>query len=176
MGRFRRSIPRSQGVHSTNSQTTTLSSDPARKCDLWPRRSGSDAEQGSNFMRPRRVLGSLPELTVGSQYYKPNQSVRVMGLLESFTVDTGIAVISHGGVRFRVDLEHVRDVSLRKGSRYQFIGELVPDPTYTCDKLKLQARVARNVDGINVDLYEKALQLRRQFERKYLPNNMESSS
>ncbi|KAL3690814.1 hypothetical protein R1sor_004465 [Riccia sorocarpa] len=91
-------------------------------------------------------------------------------------VTHGIAVISHGGVRFRVDLEHVKDVSLRKGSRYQFIGELVPDPTYTCDKLKLQARVARNVDGINVDLYEKALQLRRQFERKYLPNNMESSS
>ncbi|KAL2623281.1 hypothetical protein R1flu_003486 [Riccia fluitans] len=112
------------------------------------------------------VIVQLPELTAGSQFYKPHQSVRVTGVLESLTIETGIAIISHGGARLRVDIQHLRDVSLRKGSLFQFIGELIQDPSCTCLQLMLQARVARNVDGLNMDLYEKTLQLRRQFERK----------
>ena len=31
----------------------------------------------------------------------------------------------------------------------------------------LQARVGRNVDGLDIKLYDKALELRRKFEAKY---------
>ncbi|KAL2623283.1 hypothetical protein R1flu_003488 [Riccia fluitans] len=111
------------------------------------------------------VIVQLPELTDGSQFYKLNQSVRVCGMLESLRMETGIAIISHGGARLRVDRQY-----LREGSLFQFIGELIQDHSYTCLQLMLQARVARNADALNMDLYEKTLQLRRQFERKYLPN------
>ncbi|KAG6552370.1 hypothetical protein Mapa_006224 [Marchantia paleacea] len=85
------------------------------------------------------VIVQLPELKSGSQFFKPLQSVRVHGLLESYTVETGTGVITHSGSRFRVDLQHLRDVSFRKGSLYQFIGELVPDPIYvSSDHLMLQ--------------------------------------
>ncbi|BBN18347.1 hypothetical protein MPTK1_8g01820 [Marchantia polymorpha subsp. ruderalis] len=85
------------------------------------------------------VIVQLPELKPGSQFFKPLQSVRVHGLLESYTVESGTGVITHSGSRFRVDLQFLRDVSFRKGSLYQFIGELVPDPIYVSpDQLMLQ--------------------------------------
>jgi CST complex subunit TEN1 len=43
-------------------------------------------------------------------------------------VDTATAVIQDGGVRLKVDTEHLRDVSFRTNSMYRFIGELLIRP------------------------------------------------
>ncbi|CAM6090023.1 unnamed protein product [Calypogeia fissa] len=121
------------------------------------------------------IIVQLPELKPSSQYYKAQQSLRILGLLESYSVQTAMAVITHGGAKFRVDTQHLRNLEMRIGSLYQFIGELLPDPEFP-SQLMLQARVGRNVDGLDLDLYDKALQIRRQFEQKYLREASASSS
>merc|ERR1719221_1045613 len=41
-------------------------------------------------------------------------------------------------------------------------------------KALLQARIIRPVDGLDMQLYERCLEVRRQFEAKYCPENMEA--
>jgi hypothetical protein len=43
-------------------------------------------------------------------------------------VDTATAAIQDGGVSLKVDTQHLRDVSFRTNSMYQFIGELLIRP------------------------------------------------
>lgn len=58
--------------------------------------------------------------------------------LQSFNVDSATAVIQDGSVSLKVDTQHLRDISFRTNSTYQFIGELqlredndVHDPPYS---------------------------------------------
>jgi hypothetical protein len=44
--------------------------------------------------------------------------------LQSFEVDSATAVIQDGSVSLKVDTQHLRDISFRTNSAYQFIGEL----------------------------------------------------
>lgn len=58
--------------------------------------------------------------------------------LESYEVETGIALITHAGASLKVDTQHLRDLSLRPGSLYQFIGELcVETPNQVRQNLRL---------------------------------------
>lgn len=52
------------------------------------------------------------------------------------------------------------NVRLKKGSLYMVVGEILTLPSGPC----LQARVARNVDGMDVELFGSALELHRRFE------------
>ncbi|ERN03343.1 hypothetical protein AMTR_s00003p00242540 [Amborella trichopoda] len=87
------------------------------------------------------------------------------GWLQEYCVDTAVAVIVDGNVSLRIDTQHLRDVHFRLGSFYQFIGELVIQPD---NNAILQARVGRNVDGLDLNLYNQSLQLRRQFEADHM--------
>ncbi|KAI5059967.1 hypothetical protein GOP47_0024387 [Adiantum capillus-veneris] len=73
-------------------------------------------------------------------------------------------ICEEDGTSLQVATQHLRDLLLRTGSLFQFIGELKSPPH---QELFLQARVGRNVDGIDVKLYNRALELRRQFEAKF---------
>jgi hypothetical protein len=53
-------------------------------------------------------------------------------------------------------------VSLKTGSMYMVIGEVQELTNGPC----LQARVVRNVDGMDVDLFSAALKLHRTFEQQ----------
>eukprot|EP00249_Psilotum_nudum_P005514 c18954_g1_i1 orf=392-799(-) len=125
------------------------------------------ASLSASSIKPGTIV-HLYELQPGSPFFQPTTSLRVMGLLQNYQVDSGIAVISEGGASLKIDTQHIRNLQFSIGSLYQFIGELSFPAGDTPDQMILQARVGRNVDGLDVKLYDKALQLRRQFEAKYM--------
>jgi hypothetical protein len=70
--------------------------------------------------------------------------------------------LEHAGKRLPLDVTLLGEaVSLKTGSMYMVIGE-VQELTPPC----LQARVVRNVDGMDVDLFSAALKLHRNFEQQ----------
>ncbi|KAK8947305.1 hypothetical protein KSP39_PZI006410 [Platanthera zijinensis] len=114
----------------------------------------------SSVIKPG-ILVSLQELDSSSPLFKEGQSVRATGKLESYSVESGMAVIIDGGATLLIDTQHLRDISFRPGSIYQFIGELHISQD---SQAVLEARIGRNVDGIDLNLYHQTIQLRRKFE------------
>ncbi|KAG0583726.1 hypothetical protein KC19_3G158600 [Ceratodon purpureus] len=110
------------------------------------------------------VVVRLHELHSASPYVASDQSLRVLGSLERFDAASGIAVLTDGGSALRVDLQHLRALPLRVGSLFEFIGELEVNPV---QELTLKARVGRNVDGMDLRLFDKVLQFRRKFEEEF---------
>ncbi|CAL5085942.1 unnamed protein product [Urochloa decumbens] len=151
----------------------------------------------------------LRELEPSSEMFKQGASVRVTGTLQSYDVDSAIAVIQDGSVSLKIDTKNLRDVSFRTSSAYQFIGELliradnevlyiallafqasVRPVWYICCKYNnpkvtsriirphqflfiynplqaiLQARIGRNVDGLDLNLFQQSVFIRRQYEEK----------
>ncbi|GAV83173.1 hypothetical protein CFOL_v3_26623 [Cephalotus follicularis] len=113
------------------------------------------------------ALVTLSELDPSSSFFKLGASLRVTGKLQEYSLETAIAIITDGGAILKIDTQHLRDLGFRVGSIYQFIGELIqPD-----NEAILQARVGRNVDGIDLNLYHQSLQLLRQFQADHMNNS-----
>ncbi|KAG6775004.1 hypothetical protein POTOM_018426 [Populus tomentosa] len=92
--------------------------------------------------------------------------------LQEYIVETAIAVVADGNATLKIDTQHLRDISFRIGSTYQFIGELLIQPdNEVLFQAILQARVGRIVDGIDLSLYHQSLQLLRQFQADHLNNS-----
>ncbi|KAK8329304.1 hypothetical protein V6Z12_A11G310400 [Gossypium hirsutum] len=89
------------------------------------------------------ALVTLPELQPSSEFFKEGASLRVTGKLQEYSVETAIAVIADQGATLKVDTQHLRELSFRIGSKFQFIGELNIQPN---NEAILQARTGRNVD------------------------------
>ncbi|XP_042480257.1 CST complex subunit TEN1 [Macadamia integrifolia] len=111
------------------------------------------------------VLVSLQDLYPSSPFFKQGVSLRVTGKLQDYSVDTAIAIISDGNFSLKIDTQHLRNLNLRLGSIYQFIGELFIEAN---NQATLLARVGRNVDGIDLSLYSQSLQLLRKFQADQL--------
>ncbi|CAH1453378.1 CST complex subunit TEN1 isoform X2 [Lactuca sativa] len=109
---------------------------------------------------PSGALVLLQELNSSSSHFKQGASLRVNGKLQEHNVESAIAIIADGGVTLAVDTQHLR-LNLRVGSLYQFIGELSIQPN---NEGILKARVGRNVDGMDLNLYQQSLKLLRQFQ------------
>ncbi|TYZ64151.1 hypothetical protein PybrP1_004444 [[Pythium] brassicae (nom. inval.)] len=95
-----------------------------------------------------------------------NRSVRVTGRLEAFDAGRALAQLSFQGAALTVDTRVLATdgLALRVGSMYQFLGEThVTHSTPGASDVRLVARVARNVDSLDVNLFLEALALRRQF-------------
>ncbi|KAJ6794346.1 uncharacterized protein M6B38_148730 [Iris pallida] len=107
------------------------------------------------------ILVALPELEPSSPFFKQGMSLRVTGKLQEYIVETAVAIIIDGGATLMIDTQNLRDLGFRIGSIYQFIGELLIQPE---NDAILKARVGRNVDGIDLNLYHQSVLLRRQFE------------
>lgn len=116
--------------------------------------------------------------------------------LQSYDVDSAVAVIQDGSERLKIDTQNLRDISFRSNSTFQFIGELLiqpnndvifsPCPDFASPfclvsleqfyikfgawvlQAILEARVGRNVDGLDLNLYQQSLIIRRQHEAKLL--------
>ncbi|KAM3385936.1 hypothetical protein ACQJBY_009543 [Aegilops geniculata] len=108
---------------------------------------------------------TLQELEPSSEMFMQGASLRVTGILQSYDVDSAVAVIQDGSARLKIDTQNLRDISFRSNSTFQFIGELLIQPN---NDAILQARVGRNVDGLDLNLYQQSLIIRRQHEAKLL--------
>ncbi|KAH6831882.1 telomere-capping [Perilla frutescens var. hirtella] len=106
------------------------------------------------------ALVSLQELNPSSPNFKQGASFRVTGKLQEYDLETAVAVIVDGDASLKVDTQYLK-LNLRPGSLYQFIGELHIEPN---NEAILKARVGRNVDGLDTNLYHQTLQLLRQFQ------------
>ncbi|KAG7021073.1 CST complex subunit TEN1 [Cucurbita argyrosperma subsp. argyrosperma] len=124
------------------------------------------------------ALVSLKDLKPSSEFFKDGASLRVTGndnesnyhlffkgRLVEYSVETAIAIIVDGNVSLKIDTRHLRELTFRIGSIYQFIGELLVQSE---NEATLQARVGRNVDGIDLNLYHQSLQLLKQFQADHL--------
>ncbi|XP_028751552.1 CST complex subunit TEN1 [Neltuma alba] len=116
------------------------------------------------------ALVSLQELRPSSPFFKEGASLRIVGKLHEYSVETALATVIDGDATLKVNTQHLRDLSFRVGSVYQFIGELLIQPN---NKGVLQARVGRNVDGIDLNLYHQSLLLVRQFQADHPTNRTE---
>ncbi|OWM72455.1 hypothetical protein CDL15_Pgr018340 [Punica granatum] len=125
------------------------------------------------------ALLSLEDLHPSSPFFADGSSLRWLICLESalsflrlqeYSSETALAIIVDGSAKLKVNTNHLRDLSFRAGSIYQFIGELhIHQPE---NEAILQARVGRNVDGIDLNLYHQSLQLVRQFQAERTGNRM----
>ncbi|XP_062208862.1 CST complex subunit TEN1-like [Phragmites australis] len=118
----------------------------------------------SSAMKPG-VPVILRELEPSSEMFKQGTSLRVTGNLQSHDVDSAVVVIQDGSVSLKVDTRHLRDISFQTNSAYQFIGELLIHPD---NDAILQARIGRNFDGLDLNLYQRCLLIRQQYEAKLL--------
>ena len=99
-----------------------------------------------------------------SEYAKLGASVRVTGRVKSYDVASGIVFIEDRERQLQVEvssrLPSLFNVPI--GSLAQFIGELeVPKGGGGGGGLLLHARICRNVDGLNLELYRKSVDLLR---------------
>ena len=106
------------------------------------------------------------------------RSVRVLGVLTALDHAGGSVTIAHRGASLTVDMRLLESATpLHVGDWLQAIGELLLDdspapaleggaPAGAPAALCLRARVCRNVNGLNVGLYEKAIEATREFERE----------
>ncbi|KAK3218671.1 hypothetical protein Dsin_012641 [Dipteronia sinensis] len=113
------------------------------------------------------ALVTLAELHSSSPFFKDGTSLRVTGKLQEYSLETTIATVADGSAILMVNTQHLRDLSFRVGSIYQFIGELCIHPD---NEAILQARVGRTVDGLDLNLYHQSLQLLRQFQTDHMKN------
>ncbi|KAI4370088.1 hypothetical protein MLD38_018471 [Melastoma candidum] len=106
-------------------------------------------------------LVTLQELNTSSPFFTHGNSLRVTGKLQEYSVETCMATIMEGNAKLKIDTRHLRDVNFHVDSIYQFIGEL---HLQAGNEAVLQARVGRNIDGMDLKLYHQSLQLLRQFQ------------
>jgi hypothetical protein len=95
-------------------------------------------------------------------------SVRVLGELTEIDLEAGRAIIEQREASLAVDLRAIEGYSFHLGDLLQLFGELVPngdDKASAASCWLLRARIARNVLGLNVELYERAVEAKRAFER-----------
>ncbi|VAH11574.1 unnamed protein product [Triticum turgidum subsp. durum] len=118
----------------------------------------------SSTLKPG-VPVTLQEQALSSDMFKQGASLRVIGILQSYDLDSAVAVTRDGSATMKIDTQHLRDISFRNGSTFQFIGDLLIRPNV--DAI-LQARVGRNVDGLDLNLYQQSLIVRRQHEARLL--------
>ena len=71
--------------------------------------------------------------------------------------------ISADGLEMVIDTSLIEPMAFNKGSMYNFIGEI-----YCHEKLILRARIANCIDGMDMELFNEALDVR----RKYLQENI----
>ncbi|KAK9664708.1 hypothetical protein RND81_14G062700 [Saponaria officinalis] len=106
------------------------------------------------------ALVNLEELKPSSQHYQEGASLRVTGKLQDYNVESGVAIIADANATLMIDTQHVK-LQFRLGSIYQFIGEL---SLHSGFEPILKARVGRNVDGMDLNLYRQTLQLLKEFQ------------
>eukprot|EP00967_Tisochrysis_lutea_P094639 scaffold137660_cov22-Tisochrysis_lutea.AAC.1 len=98
-----------------------------------------------------------------------NLSVRVTGRLcgvNRAECRASLADAQVGGESLLIDTSQVMEQHFRSGDLTQIIGELGSAITCNTSPLVLRARILRNVDGLDLELFNKTVQAKRDFERE----------
>lgn len=137
-------------------------------------------------VKPGTII-MLEELVKTPPEKLEGQAVRVMGRLIHYDASKNVCVLEDTPVRphserhthlaptyqLNVDTSRLSKFKFKMGVMFQFIGDI--DVSSNKERVKVEgggpapgivllARVARNVEGIDVNLFYKALQVRRTFE------------
>jgi len=100
---------------------------------------------------------------------KDGDSVRVLGRLQEYDPKNNRAVIEHNNVTLKIDTVFLESFPFKVNSMFQFIGEI---ETYNKEMI-LKARVGRNIDEMDLILFERALKIRRDFlQESVIANNI----
>ncbi|KAL1511423.1 hypothetical protein AB1Y20_006222 [Prymnesium parvum] len=110
----------------------------------------------AHHVGPAQLL-HLPELPTRGPFAA---SVRVLATLTQLDVHAATALASHRGASCALDLRALCGESLRAGELYHFVGEL---EVGRGGARTLRVRLARPMAGVDVELYERALEARRGF-------------
>ncbi|KAG7397565.1 hypothetical protein PHYBOEH_000498 [Phytophthora boehmeriae] len=94
-----------------------------------------------------------------------NRSVRITGRLETYDAQRNTATVSFQNASMTVETQRMelKNLRLQVGSMYQFLGETYPMNKNGQTEIRLVARVGRNVDSLDIDLFLETLAMRRQF-------------
>ena len=92
-----------------------------------------------------------------------NLSVRVLGTLVHMDTVAARLAIEHQSARLEVDTSALEARVYQQGQLLQFIGEMV-----VCEHAAplLRARIVRDMDIQDLDLYDRSLKAKRDFERE----------
>ncbi|KAL6990017.1 hypothetical protein U1Q18_015769 [Sarracenia purpurea var. burkii] len=74
------------------------------------------------------ALVTLQELNSASPHFKQGVSLRVTGKLQDYSIEPAVALIIDGNATLKIDTKHL-NINLQVGSIYQFIGELLIQPS-----------------------------------------------
>ncbi|ORE07046.1 hypothetical protein BCV72DRAFT_227389 [Rhizopus microsporus var. microsporus] len=85
---------------------------------------------------------------------RKGDTVRITGIWEVQEGFTGI--LSYEGIEVEVRMDYQADISLN-GHLVQCIGEILEEPTFGI--LRINGRILRNVDMLDMELYEKVTDL-----------------
>ncbi|CDS03480.1 hypothetical protein LRAMOSA00882 [Lichtheimia ramosa] len=92
-----------------------------------------------------------------------NKSVRLKGILKTFDPGTNFATIEYDGYTLEINTELLDPFSFPIGAMVEFIGELESNQA----KLILRPRIARSLDTLDLELYEKAAQYKRKYMQQF---------
>lgn len=115
---------------------------------------------------------ALHDLKPSSPLFTQGNSLRVIGKLQTYDVESAVAVIVDNSATLQIDTQNLRDVNFHVGSIYQFIGEL---HIHSNNNMLLQARIGRNVNGIDLKLYFQSLKILEEFESQHRTRGNDTS-
>ncbi|KAI8048601.1 telomere-capping, CST complex subunit-domain-containing protein [Gilbertella persicaria] len=86
------------------------------------------------------------------------ESVRVTGIWTRYDADKSIAVIQYNDIEVEIDISQAQDQTiLPEGDVVQCLGEIEKK---TSDITRIHARIIRSVNTLDMELYERAVELR----------------
>ncbi|GAN08134.1 hypothetical protein MAM1_0190d07641 [Mucor ambiguus] len=88
---------------------------------------------------------------------KTGDSVRVTGLWQAYDDITNTALMEYDNVKATISLEQIDQILPQAGDVVQCIGEIME---MSKDAIQIQARIVRSVNTIDMELYEKVVELR----------------
>ncbi|KAL0139373.1 telomere-capping, CST complex subunit-domain-containing protein [Mucor lusitanicus] len=88
---------------------------------------------------------------------KTGDSVRVTGLWQAYDDTTNTALMEYDNVKANIRLEQIDQPLPQAGDVVQCIGEIMEMLSNTA---QIQARIVRSVNTIDMELYEKVVELR----------------
>ncbi|GFS56262.1 uncharacterized protein TNCV_2769341 [Trichonephila clavipes] len=91
-------------------------------------------------------------------------NVRFIGKLRGYLPGTHIGILADSDQRrhsaVRVDFQQIADISLKPGSYYQIVGDVLGHHT---EPVTVRATLVRNVDGVDMKMYRQAVRDRRAY-------------
>ncbi len=111
--------------------------------------------------RPAFVFNAIPDILAGRPEEQHGKTVRTIGRLKQYNVKESVMSIEdlRTFAELMVDCRIIEPFSFRQGALYQFCGELDGSKTKSTNVV-LKAHLYRCVEGLDMDIYMKALAVR----------------